>query len=799
MILSRFRLWLKQQLVGGFSLVELMVTITLMAIVGAGVVSVMDYVQSTRVRVQTTVELNDEVDRAELFVRTRLKTADRLLFDNSSVNWSDMLYSAECLLLLRRDPQDRTGVNLVQNSAEVTTANFPQLGDNQAFTLGLWFKRDNKSMPTIETLASWGTYDPNGESSIAFVLTPFGELAIRYGNKTLFVPAPRNLHNGKWHHLVVSYDNITSSGMADANSVNVFLNGYPRAVNAVDPNITPMIDLGPSADDFSIGVPLTGDNFTAFNGVISDVEFYDSAANEVQASAIYDINLDPNGMMKQLHWPLSSYDADNDRFADISGKNRTGAAIGLSDATATATTTNERYFGDVFAMVDRPNDGNDNYELLHRARHDDCPDSIAEANGFKTVSDDIFVRPENGNFFTRSDSDANDVLFNYGYRAGNGAASFNYDTSPKKLALNKKFFDEDFCRADPNLVLNRPAGVASCPITQGFAYIATDYDNETDELFIPKAQFWADNSTYYNIPGAPNTINATWSADTGVMSFFVTDGSAVEIEEWEKTMRNLAYRPKREEYAPTKDIVISLGYLPMEINGQFHFYDFIEVADGVTVDWEASQNAAFASTFCGTKGYLATVTSRAENDFLIERFRKSNGAVPAGWLGGTDKATNGQWLWEANSPEAGTRFWDQTNVSTADGRPVSSLGLDVMDGDFTMTDDVAIVGAPADAFKRRVTTQDNPAVTLHYHNWASYEPNDVGSGNGEAYLQIVGSPIGQGLWNDLPDNRPCIDNQKYDPCGYYVEFGGRPGESLNSLVYERTVDLSAQREFCKQE
>ena len=102
--------------------------------------------------------------------------------------------------------------------------------------------------------------------------------------------------------------------------------------------------------------------------------------------------------MKQLHWPLSSYDADNDRFVDISGKTE-GIAIGLSDATATATTTNERYFGDVFAMVDRPNDGNDNYELLHRARHDDCPDSIAEANGFKTVSDDIFVRPENGNFF----------------------------------------------------------------------------------------------------------------------------------------------------------------------------------------------------------------------------------------------------------------------------------------------------------------------------------------------------------------------------------------------------------------
>ena len=142
---------------------------------------------------------------------------------------------------------------------------------------------------------------------------------------------------------------------------------------------------------------------------------------------------------------------------------------------------------------------------------------------------------------------------------------------------------------------------------------------------------------------------------------FVTDGSAVEIEEWEKTMRNLAYRPKREEYAQAKISLSHLAICRWKLTA-FHFYDFIEVADGVTVDWEASQNAAFAPTFCGTKGYLATVTSRTENDFLIEHFRKSNGAVPAGWLGGTDKATNGQWLWEANSPEAGTRFWDQTNV-----------------------------------------------------------------------------------------------------------------------------------------
>ena len=154
--------------------------------------------------------------------------------------------------------------------------------------------------------------------------------------------------------------------------------------------------------------------------------------------------------------------------------------------------------------------------------------------------------------------------------------------------------------------------------------------------------------------------------------------------------------------------------------------------------------------------------------------------------------------WGANSPEAGTRFWDQTNVSTADGRPVSSLGLDVMDGDFTMTDDVAIVGAPADAFKRRVTTQDNPAVTLHYHNWASYSQMMLVAVMVKLTYRLWARPSVRGYGMICQITGP-VSITKYDPCGYYVEFGGRPGGSLRSLVYERTVDLSAQREFCKQE
>ena len=792
--LRRYRL---PQHLSGFGLVELMVTITLMAIVGVGVVSIMDYVQSTRVRVQKSVELISDIDQAELYIRTKLKTADLLDFVYVPPLGDDLNnYNAECLLLLKRQPVDRTGVSFVNNAGKIatTTARGPGLGSS--FTVSMWFKRDNTTHTALETLARWGRHSSVDNSSVALVMTPMGELATRFGTRTALVADPMGLNDKRWHHLVATYDNSTPNGILDSNSWKIYVDGFPRSILFVDPNIALNVDNGTSADYFSIGDHFTADNTTFFGGLIADVQLYNTAASPGNAAAIYTEGTLPINMEEVLRWEFDNL--TNNVVTDSYTTGNSGSATGLSATNPTVTTTDERYIGEVFAMVDETNDGNDNYVLKHRTNHKECPKSAADAAQFTTVSEDIFVRPTGGDFFERSTADANGVLFNYGYRSGQGRTGVSYDAKPKKLALNKKFFDEDFCLADPNLVLNKPPSATSCPISRGYAYIATDYDNLSDELFIPNAQFWPDNNTYYNIPNAPNNINATWSAATGVLTYFTTDNSSVEIEEWEKTLRSLSYRPKTEDYTPKKDIIISLGYLPMKINNEYHFYEFIEVNDGVTVKWGASQAAANASTFCGTAGYLATVTSAEENDFLIQRFRKTTGAVPAGWLGGSDNATNGQWVWEANSPEAGIRFWDQTNVANAEGRPVSNTGLDVDNSTFTMTDDVAIPGAPANAFKRRITVSTDPAVTLHYHNWASYEPNDVGSGNGEPYLQIVGSTVGRGLWNDLPDNRPCVDNEKYDPCGYYVEYGGRPGQSLNSLVYERTIDLSVQREFCKQ-
>ena len=783
----------------GFSLVEMMITITLMTVVGAGVFTMMQYLETSRVRIETSADLLNDIDQAEKYVRSKFKTSDRLQFNRTYVNPLAEFYSAECLMLLRRETEERTGVTFRNTSGHLEVNNYRGPGGGSNFAVGFWFKRDNNSFTNRETMARWGFMTLSDNTSISLDLLETGQIAFRFGQSGGYVHHPAGLNNDYWHHLLVTYDNETSNGAITTGSFKIYIDGYDYEVSLSDPSIPLIIDNNTSSNPFTLAKPHIGDNASSFAGVISELHIYSDFADRRDAKRIYKGSV-PSGLTQQAYFLLDNVTADS--LNGSGPDNLTASLLNHNLMTKTITTTSERFIGDVFAMVDLPDDGNDTYAMMHRADHNDCPPNENQLGGFRQVTEDIFVRPTTDVFFDRSDNDSDDILFNYGFSSGTGSTSVSYQAQPRKLALNKKFYDEDLCRADPSLVLSAPPGVTNCPIQEGFAYIATDYDNISDELFIPGAQYWADNQTYYNIPGAPDGMLATWNTETGVMTFRLDNGSAVQITEWEKTMRQLAYRPKSENYTPTKELVIALGQLPMLVDGEYHFYDFVEVDPGVTVDWEASQTAANNTMFCGYAGYLATPTSVEENAFLIERFRKSTGAVPAGWIGGSDENAAGTWVWEANSPEAGIQFWDQTNMASgnAAGQPRAADGSAVTTADFVLTDFVSIPG-DAPGLTRRTTTSTATSVALHYQNWSSKEPNNAGGSttvNNEPYLQIVGSTGGNGYWNDLPDNRPCQDNVYYNPCGYYVEWGGHDGLSLNSLVYRRVVDLAVQREFCEQ-
>lgn len=155
---------------------------------------------------------------------------------------------------------------------------------------------------------------------------------------------------------------------------------------------------------------------------------------------------------------------------------------------------------------------------------------------------------------------------------------------------------------------------------------------------------------------------------------------------------------------------------PVQFSGNGHYYEYI----AGPVDWFTARDAAAASTWLGAQGYLATVTSAAENAFLVATFGTATNDNPngtVGWLGGTDEAVEGDWVW-VTGPEAGQLFY---------------------------------------------RGQAPTGTTITYANWGPGLPDNDPSLGGEDYLVFRESG-----WNDLrtmtPSGAPVLR-------GYFIEYG----------------------------
>jgi hypothetical protein len=157
-----------------------------------------------------------------------------------------------------------------------------------------------------------------------------------------------------------------------------------------------------------------------------------------------------------------------------------------------------------------------------------------------------------------------------------------------------------------------------------------------------------------------------------------------------------------------------------------HYYEFV-AAPALT--WAQARAAAAARTYNGLQGYLATITSAAEKDFLT---RRASGQY---WLGATDDEVEGEWRWKTG-PEAGQLFWRGGATGTAVG----------------------------------------------YANWVPGQPDDYKNQfrpAGEDYAQFYGQ---SGLWNDQA-------GEGGGTAGYLVEYGA-PTECIPVLYATGTVTIN---------
>lgn len=187
-------------------------------------------------------------------------------------------------------------------------------------------------------------------------------------------------------------------------------------------------------------------------------------------------------------------------------------------------------------------------------------------------------------------------------------------------------------------------------------------------------------------------------AETGDTLYF--SGSKVDVN---AALASLTYTRGSTGSDTLEVSLVEPGEVFFPDNG--HLYEYISS----TLTWTQAEAAAEALTRYGSAGYLTTITSAEENDFVADRLEN------AGWMGASDAAVEDDWKW-VTGPETGTSFWS---------------------GD-----------------------QSGSAVGGNYENWNTGEPNDSGS-NEDCGQFLAGA---SGLWNDLPCSGTTLP-------GYVVEFG----------------------------
>jgi hypothetical protein len=167
------------------------------------------------------------------------------------------------------------------------------------------------------------------------------------------------------------------------------------------------------------------------------------------------------------------------------------------------------------------------------------------------------------------------------------------------------------------------------------------------------------------------------------------------------------------------------------------YYEY--VAAGSTITWEAAKTAASAKVVNGLQGYLATITSEAENNFIAEKTTASNIWIGAGRKG--SDATDGRiWTW-LTGPENGKDFFQQNASRTADAPNGTNINFALGE------------------------------VTYNFSSWANGEPN--GSHNGTTWNEdkaVTNWNSSKGKWNDLIGTSTNVS-------AYLVEYGGMVGDS----------------------
>ena len=341
---------------------------------------------------------------------------------------------------------------------------------------------------------------------------------------------------------------------------------------------------------------------------------------------------------------------------------------------------------------------------------------------------------------------------------------------------------------------NFSAGDNSSTITGATVTISGDHSTN-DKLFVRTASsITTDNTTgdvvYKNITGYSAIDNATYDKSSGELVFKGTTTLANWIEIFK--LVGFIYDDNGTP-TNTRSLIFSLSdNIPYNHpDGSDHFYNFISG----NKTFNDARVAANNSTLFGLQGYLATITSAAEQTYI---YPKIGGQ---GWIGACDYLGD-----TTTAGHCGLTTSEVNNLKLKSSWVDSNGSYDVGDGEgywywVTGPERLSYMGHDegnkSNNCRQRTYAQNGVDVFNQasadetYTNFRGAEPNNylVSNCSQDAGGEHMMHFYSDGKWNDYSNNSGSIQ-------GYLIEYGGMSGDPTVDLTEDKSYNISTEGQFC---